>query len=255
MALKFLIAIIIFSFSSCLSAKHSGEFYRFYALNSKPAGFEEGGEPKGYYADILKLVAQRLALDDAKVAVVPYPRIVNELLHNEQGVVISCLFPNKKFDQSIHQPIAVASFQTAVVSLADKPFTWDNFEGKRVASLRGASKVYGLKLYDAAEQGQVTMLSASTYSQALKLLEAGRVDGFAGNLGLISNLAQEMDIELAQPAYLTSTKSYITISIAPNTANAEQILQDIELSVQQLLKSGEIQDIVESYLPKAIQER
>ncbi|MEE1674195.1 transporter substrate-binding domain-containing protein [Agarivorans aestuarii] len=255
MALKFLIAMIIFICSSGLSAKHSGDFYRFYALNSKPAGFQEEGETKGYYVDILKLIALSLAVDDAKVAVVPYPRIINELLYNEQGVVISCLFPNKKFDGLVHQPVAVASFQTAVVSLAQNPFTWDSLEGKRVASLRGASKVYGQRLYDAAELGQVTMLSASNYPQALKLLKIGRIDGFAGNLGLISNLAQEMDIELAQPAHLNTTQSYITISIAPDTANAEQILQDIALNVQQLLERGEIQDIVESYLPKAIQER
>lgn len=253
MALKFLIGMIIYSFSYCLSAMQSGDFYRFYALNSKPAGYMEDGEAKGYYVDILKLLAQRMALDDGKVSVVPYPRIINQLMHNEQGVVISCLFPNKKFAGVIHQPIAVASFQTAVVSLADKPFTWDNFEGKKVASLRGASKVYGKILHDAAEQEKVTMMSASTYSQALRLLEAGRIDGFAGSLAIIFSLAQAMEIELAEPAYLNTAHSYITISIAPNTANAKHILQNIESHIQQLLISGEIQDILDSYLPKSVQ--
>ena len=59
MALKFLIGMIIYSFSYCLSAMQSGDFYRFYALNSKPAGYMEDGEAKGYYVDILKLLAQR----------------------------------------------------------------------------------------------------------------------------------------------------------------------------------------------------
>ncbi|MDO6762851.1 ABC transporter substrate-binding protein [Agarivorans sp. 1_MG-2023] len=229
--------------------------FTFYAINSSPAGYTQNEQQQGYYVEILHRVAKRLDLVDPKVVIAPYPRIVNALIRNQDGVVVTCLFPNESFTENIYQPRKVASFQTSIVSLPDAPINWDNLAGKKIGTLRGASKVYGEIFHQAVEDEQLKLVAMSSYSQALKMLEAKRIDGFAGSLGVILSLADQQQLALAAPANITKRDSMITISVSPSVKNGNEVVAQVDEIIQQMIASGEIQDIVERYLPDEIQQR
>lgn len=228
--------------------------YSFYALDSKPGGFNEGGVVKGYYADILTRIGEELGVVP-KVTIAPYARILGAMNENTSGVAMTILFPSPAFGELVSQPVEVGHFDTAVVSMSNNPVTWDNIDGKRIASIKGASKVYGAKLHDKVEAGEIKMGSMASYDQALKMLAAGRIDGFAGSLAPMLSEIRNKGIDIAEPAIIANKISRITISVAPGTADGDAIVAQISDIVNGMIASGEIQDIIESYLPDAVQPR
>jgi ABC-type amino acid transport substrate-binding protein len=229
--------------------------FAFYAINSSPAAYYKDNAVRGYYADILARVAQELGISDVKITLAPYPRIVHELNSNTQGFVLTCLFPSGLFNQKVHQPSHVGLFQTGIISMQNSPINWDNIQGKRVATVKGASEVYGSKFHDKVTNGEITLVSVTDYSQALKMLSTNRIDGFAGNLGPILSAAKSENIPLAPPAVITEKRSMITVSVALGTPDGDKMVAKIGKIVSNLLKTGEIQDIIEKYLPEDKQPR
>jgi len=229
--------------------------FTYYGISTTPAAFKDGNDIKGYYAEILQRVGEELGQGDIKVNLAAYPRIFHALNENTSGFVLTCLFPNAKFNDKIHQPIKVAHFKTGIISMSGKPFTWDNYSGKNVATVKGASAVYGAKFHDLVESGDIKITSVTDYDQAMKMLQAGRIDGFAGNLGPMIKEVKKDGLDIAEPAVITEKISMITISAAPGTPNIDETVAKVKMIVEGMLASGEIQDIIEKYLPDEVQPR
>lgn len=250
--LRHIIASTITILLTCQA--YSAEF-SYYAMNVNPAAYQEGGVTKGYYAEILQRIAKELGQDTVKINLAAYPRILHALNENNSGYVLTCLFPSSKFNEKVNQPSKVGHFQTGIVSMKSSPFTWENAKGKKVATVKGASKVYGKKFHDMIESGEIKLTPVTDYKQAISMLSAGRIDGFAGNLGPLLARIKSENIDIAEPAIITEKISNITISVAPGTPDGDETLAKINDIVTKLLASGEIQDIIEKYLPDAPQPR
>ncbi len=231
------------------------EDFSFYALEAFPAAYKENGNVRGYYADILRRVGEEIGQEDIRVIVAPYSRILYELNENTSGFVLTCLFPNTKFNDNVYQPSNVAYFKTGVISMSSDPFTWKNATGKRVATVRGASQVYGDKFHDRIESGDIELISVTDYQHAMRMLRAGRINGFAGNLGPILYNIKNENLAFAEPAVIAEKISKITISAAIGAVSAEETVKKVGQVVERLLANGEIQAIIENYLPNVPQPR
>lgn len=229
--------------------------FTFYSLNSKPASYQDGGRVVGYYADVLRRVGEELGLGQVKINMGPYPRIAHALNENSNGIVVTCLFPSSAFQERVHQPTSVGTFETGIISLKNFPLSWDSINGKRVATVRGASKVYGDKFHKLVQDGSITLVSVTDYAQAMKMLGAGRIDGFASNLGPTLAQVKSQKLDISDPLVITEKVSMITVSVAPGTADGDKIVTQIGEIVDKMRASGEIQDIIEKYLPDAKQPR
>jgi ABC-type amino acid transport substrate-binding protein len=244
-----ILAFVSMSFTS------TAEDFQFYAINSSPAGFKDGTGVKGYYVDILKRVSEELGVTSPKISLGPYPRLLKALNENSKGYVLTCLFPSPKFGDKVSQPSKVAHFTTGIITMKGSPLSWDAMKGKRIATVKGASKVYGQKFHEYVENKTIKLVSVTDYSQAMKMLKANRIDGFAGNLGPILNQVKAVGLDIAEPLVITEKVSMITVSVAPGTENGDAMVAKIGKIVESMLASGEIQDIIESYLPEAKQPR
>lgn len=229
--------------------------FSYYAINVNPAAYQEGAVTKGYYAEILQRIAKELGQENAKINLAAYPRILHALNENTSGYVLTCLFPSSKFNEKVQQPSKVGHFQTGIISMNSSPFTWENAKGKKIATVKGASKVYGEKFHSMIESGEIKLAPVTDYKQAVSMLVAGRIDGFAGNLGPLLARIKSENIDIAEPAIITEKISKITVSIAPGTPDGDATLAKINEIVTKLLASGEIQGIIEKYLPDAPQPR
>lgn len=243
------VALLSISFAS------SAENFSFYSINVAPSGYKDGSEVKGYYVDILKRIGEELGVADAKVSLAPYPRLLKALNDNSSGFVLTCLFPSGKFNEKVSQPTKIGHFTTGIISLKGNPLSWDSVNGKRIATIKGASKVYGGKFHQKVEDKTIKLVSVGDYDQALKMLKAKRIDGFAGNLAPLLNRAKSINLDIDEPLVITEKVSMITISAAPGTANVDATVAKIGAIVDAMLASGEIQNIIESYLPEAVQPR
>lgn len=233
----------------------SAQEFNFYSMNVSPAGYKEGGAVKGYYADILKRVGEELGVADVKVTLGPYPRLLKALNDNTSGFVLTCLFPSNRFNELVKQPNKVGYFTTGIVTLKGSPLTWDTITGKKIATVKGASKVYGDTFHSQVESGAIKLVSVTDYDQAIKMLKAGRIDGFAGNLAPLLNRVKAVKLDIDEPLVITEKVSMITVSVAPGTADADATVAKIGDIVNKMIASGEIQNIIESYLPEAVQPR
>ena len=229
--------------------------FKFYAINSSPAGFKDGTGVKGYYVDILKRVGEELGIASPKISLGPYPRLLKALNKNNKGYVLTCLFPSPKFGDKVVQPSKVGHFTTGIISMKGSPLSWDAIKGKRIATVKGASKVYGQKFHENVENKIIKLVSVTDYSQGMKMLKANRVDGFAGSLGPILKQVKAVGLDIEEPLKITDKVSMITVSVAPGTENGEAMVAKISKIVEKMLASGEIQNIIESYLPEAVQLR
>lgn len=250
--------VLSFTFTVLTILTNSNAFavdYAFYSLNSKPAGFNDGGTVKGYYADILKRLGAELGVADPKVNLGPYPRVLKALNDNANGIVITILFPSGRFSEKVNQPADVGHFETGIISMKNAPVNWDNIAGKRISTVKGASKVYGDKFHTMTEDGTIKLGSVTDYNQAIKMLSVGRIDGFAGSLGPILNDVKGRGLDIAPPAVITNKISKITISVAPGTPDGAALVSKIGQIVDGMRASGEIQGIIEGYLPEAKQPR
>lgn len=233
----------------------SAQEFSFYAIGVSPAGYKDGGDVKGYYADILKRVGEELGVADVKISLGPYPRLLKALNENTSGFVLTCLFPSNRFNSQVKQPFKVGHFTTGIVTLKGSPLTWSTVAGKKIATVKGASKVYGDDFHTRVESGEIKLISVTDYEQAFKMIKAGRIDGFAGNLAPILNRVKAIKLDIDEPLIITEKVSQITVSVAPGTPNADATVAKIGEIVKGMINSGEIQDIIESYLPEATQPR
>lgn len=247
--------VLVFLIGLFSSSKVFSVDYSFYVLDSKPAGFNDGSKVAGYYADVLVRIGEELGVSSPQVTLAPYARILGALNDNTSGISMTILFPSPSFGDKVHQPAEVGHFETAVVSMKSNPINWDNINGKRIASIKGASKVYGAKLHDKVESGDIKLGSMANYDQALNMLSAGRIDGFAGNLAPMMSEIRAKGLDISDPAIIANKISRITVSVAPGTPNGDALVAEIGAIVNSMRASGEIQNIIESYLPDAKQPR
>lgn len=248
---KFIVVLLLLGWSFTSSA----ETFKFYAIGVSSVGFKEAKESRGYYADILKRVSEELGISDPQIFLGPYPRLLKALNGNNSGFVLTCLFPSDDFNEKVKQPAAVGVFTTGIISLKGSPLNWDTIKGKRIATVKGASKVYGDKFHRAVENKTIQLVSVTGYDQALKMLNINRIDGFAGNLAPILNRAKAINVDIDEPLVIAEKTSMLTVSVAPGTKNGEETVAKIRDIVEAMLASGEIQNIIEAYLPEAKQPR
>ena len=247
--------IIASAVATLLTCQAYAADFSYYAINVNPAAYQEGAVTKGFYAEILQRIAKELGQNNIKINLAAYPRILHALNENTSGYVLTCLFPSPKFNEKVHQPSKIGNFQTGIISMKNSPLTWENAKGKKVATVKGASKVYGEKFHNMVENGDINLISTTDYKQAVSMLVAGRIDGFAGNLGPLLSKIKSENIDIAEPAIITEKISNITISVAPGTPDGDATIDKINGIVTKLLANGEIQDIIEKYLPNSPQPR
>lgn len=249
--IKCLLTLYLMSFPLSLSAQE----FAFYAINFKPAAYLENDEKKGYYVEILSRIARQLGASSSEVILAPYPRIQAELNNNEDKIVITCLFPSVGFNEKVFQPSSIGHFDTGIISMKNNPVTWNNILNKRIATVKGASKAYGELFHRLVLNQQIQLISVSDYDQALLMLGKGRIDAFAGNLPAMLFDANNRGMRLAESLTINHRVSRITISVGSNIKDAELWLTKIAGIVDKMRDSGEIQTIIEAYLPDAVQPR
>ncbi|MGY5452713.1 substrate-binding periplasmic protein [Agarivorans sp. MS3-6] len=250
---RLIVSLLLIVFS--VGAKAEAETFSYYSINFTPAAYQSDDGITGYYADILRRVAEELGQNPIDINLVPYPRMARILNNNQNEVIIACLFPSANFKPHIYQPTSVGTFETAVVTLQNSPLNWDSIIDKRVATVRGASKVYGEKFHDLVLNNSIKLIAVKDYYQGIQMLKAGRIDAFAGNLYATLVMAADEDIALSEPMLISEKQSMITISIAPHIENGDQIVAQVSDIVNKMRDSGELQDIIEKYLPNAEQQR
>ena len=87
------------------------------------------------------------------------------------------------------------------------------------------------------------------------MLIAGRIDEIARNSAPIASQIKPNGFQISEPAVIANKTSKITVSIAPGTVGGDAIVAQIVKLVEGMIATSEIQDIIESYMPDAVQPR
>lgn len=186
-----------------------------------PYGYVEQGEPVGLTYDIGDALTEEAGYKPNN-RIVPLARAMSLIEAGTADIVI--MFPNPDIEQAAENLGLVLEMETVVLGRADTRFrSLRDVRGKILASVRGAR-------YDAriSKKNGMVVYPTESYSQSLKMLMAGRVDGVVGpRLGLFF-AAREVGVPAQafnEPLHLSQTRSCLFLSKRSATPEKRKRLQ------------------------------
>lgn len=215
-----------------------------------PYSYEENGEPKGVYVDILKIVFSRMNDYDVKIELKPWKRCIHFI---KNGKVLA-FFPPYYSDERtlwVNYSEPILQEQVVVFGKPDKlqgKTKWpEDFYDSKIGMNRGydPTSMAGEKFAAAIKAGMIEFEEADNNEMNLKKLEAGRLDFYLSDK--LINITKYSSIKRGVVAknnygYLGFTRKY----------EQHEYLSDFKKKFDQIIKqmkdSKEIEKIVENYI-------
>jgi len=248
-----LVVLLYVIFAPALSWSESN--IKLLAIESEPASYYDGILKKGFYVDILREFSKRLNIKSASdVSITPYPRILNMLNNNQDGYVVSILFPDTSLIDSVAQLSPVGYFNNAIISLKGNPITWSNLKGKNIAIMRGTRKSYGNRVTQLINANEIFITPITLFEQGVKMLSLERVDGNLGPIGgtlyWLDRINPDNKIIISEPLIINQLISNLVVSVSPNIneSSRKAMLERMDKTIVELVNEGVVKDMIESYI-------
>ena len=239
--LKSLLLAVVCSLYSLHALSASPVVIKVSSLKIAPAGFIENNIPQGIFYDI----AKRVILDAGyipSIQILPYPRIVDNLMTGKADM--SILMANPTIEKSCIAIAPILNVESIIVGLKGKAFpNLLSLHGKTVGVVRLA------KYHSEFDQDpKINKYEVNSYEQGLNMLISKRFDAMvATKTSLYYTLTKQgysADM-LGTPLILNS--KIISIQYSKKSVNP-QAKNKITKAVKKLIKQGEINKIIESYM-------
>lgn len=226
------------------------------AFASEPIAYNENQTNKGIYVDILKEFGSRLGLKkDFSVDIVPFPRLLKMLENNDDGYIVSILFPNPKITPSVIQSVPVVHFTNGIISLRKNPLSLSNLNGSDIVTIRGTEFSYGDDFTQMIDDNIISIVSVTQAIQGIKMLLLGRVDGYFGPIILqkywLQKSGYKWQNEIEEPLVFNEQIARLTISIASNIdpENANSMVKKMGIAMKSISDDRFIEKTIEVYIP------
>jgi len=239
--LKPLVLAIVCSFYSLHALTAPTAVIKVSSLQIAPAGFIEDNIPQGIFYDI----AKRVILDAGyipSIQILPYPRIVDNLRTGKADM--SILMANPTIEKSCIAIAPILNVESIIVGLKGKTFpNLLSLHGKTVGIVRLA------KYHSEFDKDRkINKYEVNNYEQGLNMLISKRFDAMVGTktslyytLTRLGYSAEILDTPLVLNSKIVSIQ-YSKKSVNPQAKNK------ITKAVRKLIKQGEINKIIQSYM-------
>ncbi len=210
-------------------------------LQIAPAGFIENNIPQGIFYDIAKRVILEAGYTPS-IQILPYPRVVDNLVTGKADM--SILMANPTIENSCNAIAPILNVESIIVGLKGKAFpNLLSLHGKTVGVVRLA------KYHSEFDQNsKIKKYEINSYEQGLNMLISKRFDAMVGTkTSLYYTLTRQgysADM-LGTPLLLNS--KIVSIQYSKKSANP-QAKNKIAKALKNLIKQGQIDKIIESYI-------
>lgn len=226
----------------------------FVVIESDRVGYYDGETLKGFWVDVLRELSHRLDENAVPaISIAPFTRIVEIFRSNNDGYVVSILFPDSLFENSTVQVVPVAYFEMGIISLEKQAITWENITDKKIAMVLGTEGSYGPRFKQLVKSNVIAINHITRHEQGLKMLVAGRVDGILGTMDdvryLIKKAGLETEKSLAKPLILNNMAVMLTVSVAPDISpkRSREMLTRMKNIIKAMDREEFIQNAIKSY--------
>ena len=222
------------------------------ACNIPPLSFEEDGEAKGFFVDLLREICRRAGYE-ATVKLYPVKRMDSYLQSGEFDGATALVHTKDRERYLFYSNTPVMVSRLSVFVRKDKKIkfkTIDDLKGKRIGVLLGY-KTDSASLDKAIREGFVEIEEAAGYDQNLKKLIKGRLEClisteqltwyYADKLGISEEIT---DLELP----ISSHSVFFTVSkYSKNIANPHDFINKINTAFDEVVSEGAYEQLQEKY--------
>jgi polar amino acid transport system substrate-binding protein len=220
----------------------SGQTLQIETINVAPFGFiGDNSKPTGMMFEISNRIAEVAGLNYTN-KIIPYARTIIHLKQGKSDFVLR--FNNDQLPAISIPLVSVITMPIIILSRAGTHYrSLKDLHGKTVGVVRGGEFDVNFD-----NDTAINKVEVNNYTQMLKLLISGRIDGCIGtNVGLYYN-AKRLGIKpevLNSPLQL-SFKDFV-LHFSKKKINT-QTMKILKKSVEKLKSNGEIQTIVNKYI-------
>ncbi len=211
------------------------------SLQIAPAGFIENNIPQGIFYDIAKQVILEAGYTPS-IQIFPYPRVVDNLITGKADM--SILMENATIEKTCDAIAPILKVESIIVGLKGNNFPdLLSLHGKTVGVVRLA------KYHSEFDQDlKIDKYEVNSYEQGLNMLISKRFDAVVGTkISLYYTLARQgYSAEILDTPLVLNSK-IVSIQYSKESANP-QAKNKIAQAVRKLIKQGEINKIIESYI-------
>lgn len=210
-------------------------------MDVTPFGFLNKNKPTGMMFEAGSRIAEEAGLEYTNT-IVPYARTIIALQNGNADFVLR--YSNEILPSIAVPLVSIITIQNVILFRADTNIKdLESLQGKTVARVRGGR-------YDVnfAKNENITKVEVNNYSQMLRMLMAGRIDGAIGsNVGLYYN-ARQLGItqEMLGKPMLLDQKDIVLHFSKKNTDS--KIRERLKRSVEKLKNDNEFKNIVNKYM-------
>ncbi len=246
--------IVMFFFLVCLSTYTQGIVVEILVDNSYPPySYEQEGEAKGLYVDILEALDEKMLFFSFRIKAVPWKRGLKLL---EIGSSFALAPPYYRPDERPYMFYSnpILKEELVLVSIGKKEEkNWPgDYKNYKIGINRGFSSI---------SDDEKSMLSveegSSTKDNLLKLV-SGRIDYFINDKysilyemkELISMGKVEEGVEVEIVKVLSEEYGYMGYSIKSNVGYKNEFVNSFNKALEELQSNGELEEIIENFLNK-----
>ena len=245
---RYLALLIVLVFSPFLEAVQQVVVYGDNAY--PPYSYEENGEPKGIYVDILRTAFSRMKEYKVEIKPIPWNRGIKDVKEGRSFALFPPYYTEKRDPWML---FSTPILQEKVIvfgipeKLAGKTRWPEDFYGQRIGLNRGYNpfSMGGDDFGNAHQAGKIYIDEARNAKSNLKKLELDRIDFYINDQltdisehplivrGIVANINH---------GYLGFTKKTI------NFTYTEDFKKRFDFIIKQMISSGEVERILNDYL-------
>ncbi|SLM31235.1 conserved exported hypothetical protein [Desulfamplus magnetovallimortis] len=218
--------------------------------NYPPYSYEENGQPKGVYVDILTEAFSRMEAYDVTIEMRPWKRGIHMI---KAGKVLALFPPYFNEERTLWMNYSEPILQEELIifakaeKLEGKSIWPDDFYGSKVGLNRGFDPISmaGEKFSQAIEAGKIELEEADNNEMNLKKLEAGRLDYYINDklidITAYPSITRGMTTN-HNFGYLGFTRKYENFPYISDFKN------EFDQIIKEMKAKGEIDKILQQYL-------
>lgn len=218
--------------------------------NYPPYSYEENGQPKGVYVDILTKAFSKMEAYDVSIQVRPWKRGIHFI---KAGKVLALFPPYFKEERTLWMNFSEPILQEEVIvfgnaeNLKGKTVWPEDFYGSKIGMNTGydTTSMAGEKFTQAIKAGKIELEEANNNEMNLKKLEAGRIDFYINDklIDITPYPSVKRGISVKYNyGYLGFTRKFESF---PYISDFKKEFDEV---IKQMKASGEIDKIMAKYL-------
>ncbi len=237
---KKLITILLFFYSLALSAQEAS-LLQVRTIAISPYGIESEAQLSGIYFDLTNLLLNQAKIDREHY-IYPYARIIHELKAGKTDLTI--MFKYAELAPYVEYIFPLPPLKNVVVGRKEQPlYSINQLNGKTIAYLRGAN------FSDEIDKNiKINKYRVNDFSQAISMLEKGRVDAIIGPLEPIYSAAKRLNLSksfFGQPLIVSERIPWLQLS---KKSIHKGSITKLKKEISALIEQGELARLKSKYL-------